>query len=211
MKIKIACGYCKKEFEVYPSFIKNGAGKHCSRHCASKTHKQYRRTPELNRKMSNIIKRNQKVLDARRIAVEIAAQLKKGKTYEQIYGETRGQRLRKKISSAMKGILNPNFGNGGKIMGNNNPNWRNGKSFEPYTLEFNKTIKEIVRMRSFFCCSECGVHEKELLRKLDIHHIDYDKLNNSPFNLTALCKKCHSKTNFNRSDWTKYYKQKICF
>ena len=46
-------------------------------------------------------------------------------------------------------------------------------------------------------------------RKLDVHHIDYDKKNNDPKNLISLCRKCHMKTNKNRKYWTKYFQNKL--
>ncbi|TXH47080.1 MAG: HNH endonuclease, partial [Desulfurellales bacterium] len=45
----------------------------------------------------------------------------------------------------------------------------------------------------------CGTGEGK--RKLQVHHIDYDKKNSHPDNLIALCHSCHMKTNFNRSYW----------
>ncbi len=49
----------------------------------------------------------------------------------------------------------------------------------------------------------------ELIKKLDVHHIDYDKTNNNIENLIILCGSCHTKTNGknNREYWTNYYKK----
>lgn len=70
---------------------------------------------------------------------------------------------------------------------------------------WNRVLKNKIRKRDNYSCQECGYTEKELGRKLDIHHIDYDKKNNSEDNLISLCKSCHVQTNFSREDWTKYY------
>jgi len=86
--------------------------------------------------------------------------------------------------------------------------WQGGKSFEPYGIEFNKQLKLQIRQRDNFTCQECGFTEKKLGYKLRIHHIDYNKKNNKPKNLISLCKSCHSKTGFNREDWTDYFKEK---
>jgi hypothetical protein len=51
----------------------------------------------------------------------------------------------------------------------------------------------------------CGVPETECKSKLAIHHIDYFKQNISQFNLISLCKRCHTKTNFNREHWKKFF------
>jgi len=90
-----------------------------------------------------------------------------------------------------------------------NPNWQDGKSFEPYGIEFNRKLKEQIRKRDNYTCQECGFTQKQLGYKLYVHHIDYNKQNNSSNNLISLCKQCHSQTNFNRTDWTTYFKNKM--
>jgi len=87
--------------------------------------------------------------------------------------------------------------------GENNPNWRGGKSFEPYGPEFNKQLKEFIRKRGNYHCQECGV--KENGKAHDCHHIDYNKKNNNPENFFALCESCHMKTNFNRQYWQNHF------
>ena len=42
-------------------------------------------------------------------------------------------------------------------------------------------------------------------RKLNIHHIDYNKQNCNEENLITLCDKCHCRTNFNRDYWFTYF------
>jgi len=88
-------------------------------------------------------------------------------------------------------------------------NWLGGKSFEPYGIKFNKELKNKIRNRFDKHCVECGYFEDELGYKLHIHHIDYNKKNNNENNLIALCRNCHMQTNFKRSDWTNYFKEKI--
>lgn len=92
----------------------------------------------------------------------------------------------------------------------NNPNWRGGKSFEPYPLGWNRTFKEQIRYRDGYKCQMCGVSESECTRRLHIHHIDYVKHNLSIGNLISLCHSCHSKTNHKRDYWINYFKGKIC-
>ncbi len=96
----------------------------------------------------------------------------------------------------------------GKYIGKLASGWRNGKSFELYGIEFNKELKEKVRKRDNYTCQECDKTEKELKKKLCVHHIDYNKKNNKENNLISLCKKCHSKTNFKREDWTNYFENR---
>src|SRR4030067_2613787 len=40
-------------------------------------------------------------------------------------------------------------------------NWQGGKSFEPYNLEFNKDLKEVIRNRDMRKCQLCGRTELE--------------------------------------------------
>lgn len=83
----------------------------------------------------------------------------------------------------------------------NAPNWRGGKSFEPYSIKWTNKLKEIIRERDIYKCRLCNKTEKDNGRKLDVHHIDYDKKNCSSDNLICLCSKCHGKTHFNREFW----------
>ena len=65
------------------------------------------------------------------------------------------------------------------------------------------------RKRDNYRCRQCGIMQKELNYKLNVHHIDFNKKNNFPDNLISLCKICHSQTSFNRQDWTNYFQEKI--
>jgi len=65
--------------------------------------------------------------------------------------------------------------------GNKHWNWCDGASFEPYSPEFNKEFKNLVRLRDNFCCLNCNMSEQKHIiiqrKKLTIHHIDYNKKN----------------------------------
>lgn len=95
----------------------------------------------------------------------------------------------------------------GVFEGEDNPNWRGGISFEPYGLQFNSKLKEQIRKRDNYTCQECGFTQHILGYKLHVHHIDYDKQNNLENNLVSLCRPCHTQTNFDRNDWTEYFKR----
>jgi len=84
-------------------------------------------------------------------------------------------------------------------------NWNNGSSFDPYPLGWTKTFKEQIRYRDNYKCQLCGCSELENGRRLDVHHIDYDKDNLLPENLVSLCRHCHPKTNHNRNYWFAYF------
>ncbi len=87
--------------------------------------------------------------------------------------------------------------------------WKGGISFEPYGLEFNEDLKEVIRNRDRRKCQLCEKTELENKKKLDTHHIDYCKTNNDPKNLISLCNNCHSKTNTNRDYWINLISQKV--
>jgi hypothetical protein len=91
----------------------------------------------------------------------------------------------------------------------NHPMWEDGLSRLPYPIEFNHKLKESIRDRDNHECQLCHIKEKELDRKLDIHHIDYNKLNCEDINLITLCNPCNVKVNINRDYWFAYFKEII--
>lgn len=90
-----------------------------------------------------------------------------------------------------------------------NGNWLGGKSFEPYSIKFNKGLKEKIKKRDNYICQLCKIKEKDYFQQLSIHHIDYDKKNCGENNLITLCQSCNSKVNYNRSIWQKYFNRII--
>ena len=88
-------------------------------------------------------------------------------------------------------------------LGDKNPQWRGGVSFEPYSVDWTQKLKESIRKRDRYKCQLCSKRQKN--RVFPIHHIDYNKKNCSPENLITLCNSCHSKTNHNRKYWINYF------
>ena len=110
-------------------------------------------------------------------------------------GKHHSEETKRKISEAYKG--------------DKNPQWKGGLSFEPYTVDWTDDLRESIRKRDNHICQLCGIHKDELIgrcKKLDTHHIDYNKDNCNPDNLITLCRKCHIRTNYNRKYWTQYFK-----
>lgn len=89
-------------------------------------------------------------------------------------------------------------------VGKNNHNYIDGRSFEPYPLDWNKNFRKQIRERDNYICQICGKNQFNLIEKLHIHHIDYNKKNLDPNNLISLCTSCHMKTNHNRDYWYAY-------
>ena len=82
-----------------------------------------------------------------------------------------------------------------------NPNWKGGLTFQKYGYAFNVSLKNKIRKRDKYKCQICGTSELDCIRKLSIHHIDYDKKNNDLINLLATCNTCNARVNFNRNYW----------
>ena len=76
-----------------------------------------------------------------------------------------------------------------------------------YGPEFTYKLKEQIRNRDNRICQECGLHEVDNSngKKLEVHHIDFDKTNNDPENLISLCKGCHMATLSNKEYWISKY------
>jgi hypothetical protein len=116
------------------------------------------------------------------------------------------KQAKKKIGKASKGnkycvgnvpTLEARINHSKAMTGGKEPFWLyEGKNIKGYTQNFNKQLKERVRVRDNFICQLCGVPELEFNRKLDIHHKDNNKENCSIDNLVTLCRSCHMKTKF---------------
>ncbi len=83
--------------------------------------------------------------------------------------------------------------------------WLGGKSFEPYTKEFNNQFKNLIRKRDNQICMLCGIHREKLSNALNVHHINYNKELSIPQNCISLCNFCHIKTNLNREQWIPFF------
>ena len=98
-----------------------------------------------------------------------------------------------------------------KVRKENHPLWQGGISYEPYSANFDWQLKQSIKRRDNYTCQECGLTEAESIangtQALDIHHIDYNKLNCSRDNLITLCKHCNGVANFNRDHWKKHFKE----
>ena len=93
----------------------------------------------------------------------------------------------------------------------NHPNWQGGKSFEPYTIDFNRKFKRSIKERDKYCCKLCKISEVDHLtlykHKLCVHHINYNKKDSFFQNCITLCMRCNIHVNKNREIWTKRFQE----
>lgn len=80
-----------------------------------------------------------------------------------------------------------------------------GLCYEPYSSKFKNSLKKFIRRRDKYECQLCRIEQKNYRRKLDIHHIDYNKYNCNKNNLITLCNNCNTIVNFNRDYWYAYF------
>lgn len=130
----------------------------------------------------------------------------KQKNREAHLGKKPSEETRKKQSESMKKLFIV-LGGAYWSKGEKNPNWNNGSSLENYPTEFNRKLKRLILERDNNQCQDPNCNY--LSKKLDCHHIDYDKKNNNPDNLITLCRSCHGKTNNkkNRKYFTEFYSE----
>lgn len=164
------CPYCNEEFKGRKERV------YCSRSCRNKAN-----PPEFTKEHRNNLSKSLKGL---RSGEKNPVYGKCGKD-SWTYGTKRTEECKAHLSELKKG----------KYLLENNPNWKGGKSFELYPVEFSKELKTKIRKRDNFTCRICGKNG------FDVHHIDYDKNNSNEENLITLCRRCHCTTNHNRDGW----------
>ena len=82
------------------------------------------------------------------------------------------------------------------------PNYKKPHGNDYYPPEFYEIRDKIFLNFGGLCflCDEIAT---------EIHHINYIKTDSYEYNMCALCKSCHSRTNTNRKYWERFIKQKM--
>lgn len=100
-----------------------------------------------------------------------------------------------------------------RIKGENHPNWQGGISFGKYCHKFNNEFKEYIRDKFGRVCFLCPTTEEENGRKLDVHHVNYNKDcgcdDDKTCQFVPLCRSCNSKANIDREMWEAKIKAKM--
>jgi len=109
--------------------------------------------------------------------------VRKGKTYEEIFGFKKGKELRKKHNKKKLPYTS----------------YRYLYSF--YDLNFRRRILKEQNYRCSICFCKLEPYKKNL------HHINYIKKDNRRRNLIYLCVGCHTTTNGNRQFWKAYLRK----
>ena len=189
---------------------------------SSESNKGKKRTDEQNKRSSEAHK-GKKLTEEHRQKIRKALQGENNPFYGKNHTEETRQKMRESHKSKTtekhekdckcygcnakrgrtKGTNNPMYGI--HLSGELNPNWSGGKSFEIYPQEFKQIKKSILERDNHTCQNPNCVIDNP--KRLDCHHIDYDKNNNNPENLITLCTSCHAKTNGKnkRKYYTEYY------
>ena len=81
--------------------------------------------------------------------------------------------------------------------GSNHVNWKGGISKEPYCQDWTEELKTYIKDRDGNRCLNPYCNSKEP-DDLNVHHIDYNKKNCSPFNLITICRSCNARANVDR-------------
>lgn len=164
-------------------------GKHHTKETKEKLSKNTSaRRPEVRLKMS-LAKKGKKLSEEHKRKISEIAKKKGFGLW--MRGREISKEIRKKMYESRRG----------KYTGEKATNWRGGKSFEPYTIDWTETLRRSIRERDNYICQLCNQYGNT------VHHIDYDKKNCSPNNLITLCLSCNSKVNFNREYWKQYFQR----
>ena len=206
--IKI-CELCKKVF-----YVKDTKRERKKRFCSTICARSYNGKANLGKKRSEETKNNMSIsrmgdknnFYGKKHTEETLAYLskinkgtiskRKGMKQPSTTGENNPAKrpeVRLKISQNLQGKMSR--------FGKDNPNFIDGRSYFPYSYEFNKKTKKYILARDDHTCQNCG--EKE---SLSVHHIDYNKQNSEEDNLITLCIRCNSRANKNREEWFYFYK-----
>ncbi len=81
-----------------------------------------------------------------------------------------------------------------------------------YPYQFFK-MRVITLKRDNYICQNCNMTQEEHYilygKDIEVHHINYNKDNNSMDNFITLCHACNLRANYNRKNWREFYGRKL--
>lgn len=171
-KVEVSCKVCGKVFdEVYPS-VKDKYS-YCSSECRKKHFNN-------NSEKFNLFEEGHEGYDT-----------------SPWQNKELSEEHKKSISDGLQGLKRSEEYVKQNLAGENHWNWQGGKSYEEYASTFNPMLKRKIRKNNCFRCKNCGKPQHDNIdecgKKLEVHHLDEDKDNNSEDNLIPLCTECHTR------------------
>lgn len=193
--IKLNCKQCDKEFSTYPSKIKVGKGKFCSKECYGVNETGRKLSSEHKAKIKNFMLTNPTFLGKKHndSSIEKMRLANKGKRF------SLKTEFKKGLTPWNKGMLSPALSERNRInnpskKGKDNANWKGG------VTPVNAKIRNSLEMKLFrkacmerdnFTCQKTGQIGGELV----VHHInnfaDFPELRTSISNGVTLSKESH--------------------
>ena len=140
---------------------------------------------------------NSIALEGHKLSEDTKKKIAKGNKGKKVSEESK-RKMRKPKSEEHK--KNISKGRKGKFGGDKCPSWKGGISLESYSLDWTRTLKRAIRERDKYTCQICGKEPA-----IFVHHINYNKKDCNSNNLITLCRRCHTKTNYNRRYWMNYF------
>ncbi len=178
------CLHCGKELRVRPSEEKNGSKQYCNMACRRQGKEPgARNCKQCGYSFTPIQIRHR---DGRYWVIIVRARILCSRQCVSLFYQTDEAR-KQKISKAFQGAKHPNWTGGAS---------QRQKAYRGPTWQ---RVAEKVRKKQKYCCANCGRHQGEIGRKLDVNHIErYHNFTdhrqaNRLGNLIAFCHSCHMK------------------
>lgn len=161
------------------------------------------------------------ILRGRKMSKEVCEKLsiiRKGRTSGMLgkkHSEETKEKMRKSHNISIEGLKNIGKSLKGKHWSEKRINSQSKKfknKYGNYCSEWREIRKEIYK-RDNWTCQECNIKcvgkDGKSNKKIQCHHIDWNKDNNNHDNLITLCSVCHGKTNLKKENWIEYFKLKM--
>ena len=198
--IEVKCGTCGKTIMVYHYRIKKGRVNYCSKKCMGNAYSK------------NNVGENHPGWKGGKIRCICLICKKEFMVNPSVIKKGSGKYCSIKCMGIAQSTIH---------VGENSPNWQGGISFEPYCTKFNDEFRQYIRDKFDNVCFLCCKTEEENGRKLDVHHVNYQKscgcadteedkhADDESCQFVPLCISCNARVNGNRDYWERYFKNKL--